>query len=165
MGSCRFTVRIYVSQILSSSLQSSSPQNHQELFNLRHAQLRNVVERIFGVSKRKFPILDQGTEFPLKTQTTLILAFLVIFTFNRIYDEESDDDFEPERDARIAMRETMEQGESFASRMRQLDVEETGALSGSVTPLEKNRADTRRDQIALAMWQSYQEELTRRSEL
>jgi DDE superfamily endonuclease len=28
------------------------PQNHQELFNLRHAQLRNVIECIFGILKR-----------------------------------------------------------------------------------------------------------------
>ena len=33
------------------------PQNKEELFNLRHAQLRNIVERIFGILKRHFRIL------------------------------------------------------------------------------------------------------------
>jgi len=33
------------------------PKNPKELFNLRHASLRNAIERIFGVVKRRFPIL------------------------------------------------------------------------------------------------------------
>ncbi len=41
---------------------SEKPQNPKELFNLRHAQLRNVVERIFGVVKKRFPVLTRATE-------------------------------------------------------------------------------------------------------
>src|SRR5215471_13726721 len=33
------------------------PRNEKELYNLRHASLRNVIERIFGVSKKRFKIL------------------------------------------------------------------------------------------------------------
>jgi len=33
---------------------TSRPVNAQELYNLRHAQLRNAVERIIGVLKRHF---------------------------------------------------------------------------------------------------------------
>ncbi|KAL7598542.1 uncharacterized protein LOC111904800 [Lactuca sativa] len=33
------------------------PQNSKELFNLRHASLRNTIERAFGVLKRRFPII------------------------------------------------------------------------------------------------------------
>ena len=33
------------------------PQNKEELFNLRHSSLRNAIERIFGVIKKRFPIL------------------------------------------------------------------------------------------------------------
>ncbi|XP_052627192.1 uncharacterized protein LOC122197547 [Lactuca sativa] len=39
------------------------PQNSKELFNLRHASLRNTIERAFGVLKRRFPIIrneDRG---------------------------------------------------------------------------------------------------------
>ena len=36
---------------------SFSPVNKEELFNLRHAQTRNVIECIFGVLKQHFRIL------------------------------------------------------------------------------------------------------------
>ena len=36
-----------------------------ELFNYRHASLRNVVERTFGVSKKRFCILDGMNNYPL----------------------------------------------------------------------------------------------------
>ncbi|POW19331.1 hypothetical protein PSHT_04753 [Puccinia striiformis] len=41
---------------------SLKPANPKELFNLRHASLRNVVERIFGCLKSKFKILTSPTE-------------------------------------------------------------------------------------------------------
>ncbi|GJY26317.1 putative nuclease HARBI1 [Tanacetum coccineum] len=34
-----------------------APQNPRELFNLRHASLRNSIERAFGVLKKRFPII------------------------------------------------------------------------------------------------------------
>ena len=34
------------------------PQGMKELFNRRHASLRNVIERCFGVLKARFPILN-----------------------------------------------------------------------------------------------------------
>jgi hypothetical protein len=34
------------------------PQNREELFNLRHSMLRNVVERTFGVAKKRFGVLS-----------------------------------------------------------------------------------------------------------
>ena len=42
---------------------ANKPQNKQELFNLRHAQLRNVIERIFGVLKKRFKILTRMESF------------------------------------------------------------------------------------------------------
>src|SRR5689334_19273528 len=41
------------------------PQNAKELFNLRHAQLRNVIERIFGVLKKRFAILNTPMQYPM----------------------------------------------------------------------------------------------------
>jgi len=38
-------------------LAGKKPENSKELFNLRHASKRNVIERIFGVVKRKYQIL------------------------------------------------------------------------------------------------------------
>ena len=43
------------------------PNNAKELFNLRHASLRNVIERIFGVVKQKFKILGFGIEYLVNT--------------------------------------------------------------------------------------------------
>ena len=37
----------------------NAPQTKEEIFNLRHSSLRNVVERIFGVYKRKFQCLKR----------------------------------------------------------------------------------------------------------
>jgi hypothetical protein len=45
------------------------PQTKEELFNLRHASLRNTIERYFAVLKRRFRILDRGREgYSRKTQ-------------------------------------------------------------------------------------------------
>jgi hypothetical protein len=38
------------------------PVNKEELFNLRHAQARNVIERIFEVLKKRWDILNQAPQ-------------------------------------------------------------------------------------------------------
>jgi hypothetical protein len=48
--------------------------DHKELFNYRHALLRNHIERIFGLFKRRFKILLTAQEYSLKTQAQLIPA-------------------------------------------------------------------------------------------
>ena len=52
-----------------------------ELFNLRHSELRNVVERTFGVLKRRFSILRTPPEYPLDIQVKLVYALVVIHNF------------------------------------------------------------------------------------
>jgi hypothetical protein len=64
----------------------------EELFNLRHAQLRSVIERIFGVVKRKFKILASAPEYTIPTQSKIILAVCVLWNFIRCHDP---DDAEP----------------------------------------------------------------------
>jgi hypothetical protein len=39
------------------------PQDHEELFNLRHSQLRNIIERAFGATKKKFKMFRQPSNF------------------------------------------------------------------------------------------------------
>ena len=53
-----------------------SPENAEELFNLRHASLRNVIERAFGVLKKRFPIISGGkaATYPVQTITDITLA-------------------------------------------------------------------------------------------
>ncbi|PLW51018.1 hypothetical protein PCANC_08125 [Puccinia coronata f. sp. avenae] len=38
------------------------PSNKEELFNLQHSSMRNVVERTFGVWKKQFPILSHALD-------------------------------------------------------------------------------------------------------
>src|SRR6266571_2412097 len=59
----------------------NSLQNYKELFNYRHAQLRNHVERIFGLFKRHFQVLMQVLEYSLDMQARLVPALAVLHNF------------------------------------------------------------------------------------
>ncbi|KAM0903096.1 hypothetical protein ACQ4PT_018891 [Festuca glaucescens] len=50
------------------------PKNPQELFNLRHAQLRNHVERIIGTLKKRFAVLKCATQYPIDSQAEIAIA-------------------------------------------------------------------------------------------
>ena len=67
------------------------PQNKEELFNLRHAKLRNVVERIFGVMKARFKILTIPRAFKLSAQARVVIALCtlhnILLSFNNKEDE------------------------------------------------------------------------------
>ncbi|CAL9024076.1 unnamed protein product [Prunus brigantina] len=59
------------------------PENENELFNLRHASLRNVIERIFGIFKSRFTIFKLAPPFLFKTQAELVLACAALHNFLR----------------------------------------------------------------------------------
>jgi hypothetical protein len=65
---------------------SCRPENKEELFNLRHSSLRNVVERIFGVIKRRFCILLIPPEYTMKVQARIPPALCALHNFIRRYD-------------------------------------------------------------------------------
>lgn len=65
-----------------------SPANKEELFNLRHSCARNVIERIFGVSKERFRAMLEGCEYPFPAQVKLISAMCLIHNFIRLHDAE-----------------------------------------------------------------------------
>ena len=44
--------------LLEWSNSSQEPKNPEEFFNLRHASLRNAIERIFGVLKKRFAFFN-----------------------------------------------------------------------------------------------------------
>jgi hypothetical protein len=50
------------------------PQNPKELFNHRHTQLRNHVERTLGVVNKRFPILKLATFHTLENQVKIPVA-------------------------------------------------------------------------------------------
>ena len=74
IGSFRGTKRRYSSE--------------KDLFNHRHAQLRNVVEHTFGVLKARFPILTRngGIPYPYKKQVQIVMACCIIHNFIRKVD-------------------------------------------------------------------------------
>ena len=49
-------------------LSDSNPTNYKELFNLRHSSARNVIERTFGLFKKRWAILRTTSWFDTKTQ-------------------------------------------------------------------------------------------------
>ncbi|XP_047147356.1 putative nuclease HARBI1 [Vigna umbellata] len=65
-------------------------QNARELFNHRHSSLRNVIERTFGVLKKRFPIIASGSEphYGLETMTDIILACCILHNFIRGVDRD-----------------------------------------------------------------------------
>ncbi|KAL0925637.1 hypothetical protein M5K25_004002 [Dendrobium thyrsiflorum] len=53
----------------------------QELFNHRHAQLRNVIERTFGIWNERFQVLTHMRQFPLTVQADLVIACAVLHNY------------------------------------------------------------------------------------
>jgi len=57
------------------------PENARELFNLRHASLRNAIERAFGIIKKRFPILVTMPSYPFRLQMQLVKCCFMIHNF------------------------------------------------------------------------------------
>lgn len=114
------------------------PQNPQELFNLRHSSLRNVIERTFGVVKKRFPLLVLMYSYPISTQVDLVLCIFYLHNFIRIHQYERDefdnfDENDEDRDVNI----------------RNIDVDDSDM-------------STFRDTMAQNMWNQYIEYLSHR---
>jgi len=113
---------------------NQKPQNRNELYNLRHASARNVIERVFGVMKRRFKIIREANGYDLKTNAKVMSALVALHNFLRHHDAddipepwtEDDDDDNPADN-------------------------ETGATGQAAT----RRISTLRDGIADAMWEEY----------
>jgi hypothetical protein len=119
------------------------PTNADELFNLRHASARNVIERIFGVLKRRFRILVYPPEISMDFQARIPAALAAIHNYIRIYDPTDLEDFKDSED--------MDPG-FFAGDL----------ATGQTRAAEKRSANKRRDDIASSMWAQYQAELQQR---
>ncbi len=58
-----------------------SPANKEELFNLRHAQARNVIERIFGVLKNWWDILNRPAQYSMTIQAKITRCLAAVHNF------------------------------------------------------------------------------------
>lgn len=124
------------------------PQNKEELFNLRHAQAQNVIEGIFGVLKRWFRILLIGPEYHPHIQARIVAALCAIHNFIRIYDAQEGplpDEHDPEH-----LNYTSHAGDTTVDQMG-------GAEHGVELDVVQ-----RRNSVAEAMWNAYQELLRKR---
>lgn len=70
------------------------PQTKEELFNLRHAQLRNCVERLFGAFKLRWSIVALGPQqgFSMRSQKRIIYALAALHNFAKDYGQSMEDD-------------------------------------------------------------------------
>jgi len=69
------------------------PANKEELFNLRHASLRNVIERAYGVIKKRFPALRSMASYPFHVQVDIVMSCFMLHNFirrNKEYNDEFD---------------------------------------------------------------------------
>lgn len=64
------------------------PQNRgQQLYNEAHIRTRNIIERVNGIIKRRFPILAYGCRLKLDTVLTIIVALAVLHNICREQNE------------------------------------------------------------------------------
>ena len=72
---------------------NQKPTKKEELFNLRHSSLRNVIERSFGVVKKRFLILTNMQSFEYQFQIVFVLSCFMLHNFikvNQGYDDKFD---------------------------------------------------------------------------
>ena len=115
---------------------SKRPETSEEIFNLRHSQARNVVERTFGVFKSRFQILKKGRDgFSLYTQMKLVYALTALHNFLNAHG------WNPEEEA--AQLEA--QDEDLTDPMAPRPAED----------IDDRAMRTRRDEIAGMIWRDY----------
>ncbi|WVZ94771.1 hypothetical protein U9M48_040630 [Paspalum notatum var. saurae] len=72
--------RVFMSQ---RSSRRSEYADYKEIFNHRHAILRNHIERAIGVLKKRFQILKVGAHYPIESQTKIPAAAAVFHNIIR----------------------------------------------------------------------------------
>ncbi|XP_023311855.1 putative nuclease HARBI1 [Anoplophora glabripennis] len=59
----------------------------QQLYNEAHIRTRNIIERLIGVWKRRFPVIAYGIRLKLETVKTVIIATTVLHNLAREMNE------------------------------------------------------------------------------
>ncbi|KAK6142040.1 hypothetical protein DH2020_013869 [Rehmannia glutinosa] len=63
---------------------NSIPQNPKEYFNMTHSKARNVIERAFGLLKKRWAILRSQSFYDIKVQNRIIMACVLLHNFIRL---------------------------------------------------------------------------------
>ena len=125
--------------------QASKLQTKQELFNLRHSSLRNIIELLFGVIKRRFRILQTAPEHPMRTQVGMIYALTALNNFIYHHNNSISDNIDNE----------------ITSEEASNDVEDKDEEDESSNHLEKDSkvVNAKREDIATQMWIQYRQHI------
>ncbi|CAN6697123.1 unnamed protein product [Malus baccata var. baccata] len=70
---------------------------HKEVFNHTHSSLRSIIERTFGVWKKKWSILRDMPNYPFNKQVKIVIATMALHNYIRRYSER-DRHFDDPRD-------------------------------------------------------------------
>ncbi|KAH9086350.1 hypothetical protein LEN26_020207 [Aphanomyces euteiches] len=128
---------------------NTRPQNSKELYNLRHAQLRNWIERIFGVLKKRFRILESPPEYPFSCQVDLVYSLCALH--NLIMELENDSHF-----ARLAEKARKKRERKLLKkRRRQRRRSNVTQNESEIAENHSEEAGAMRDAIATKMWGQY----------
>ncbi|KAF7314852.1 putative nuclease HARBI1-like protein [Mycena kentingensis (nom. inval.)] len=135
------------------------PRNFKELFNLRHAQLRNAVERIFGILKRRWAMFSRAPEYPAETQAQFVAAICALHNFIRVHDKDDQAEYDDDNPTRTSATRNGQPCRRESSLQDLVDNEPPEItpeqLGFSITNEERQRASARRDAIAQEMWTGY----------
>jgi DDE superfamily endonuclease len=114
------------------------PRNHKELFNLRHARLRNAIERIFGILKKRFKVLLLAQEYSFATQAQIVPAVAALHNFILAHNPNEELTTEDETEPNVDNED-----------------DDQGIHQAAVPYNERTRAGERRDRMAMEMWEDY----------
>lgn len=143
MGCCRRSVCALFDVFNIFLNKFNSPANAKELFNLRHAQARNVIERIFGVLKQRFKILLLPPHYPLDFQPRIPVALCALQNF--IQKTDSDEGTIP----------TDPYQSAYTPLPSNVDNDDDGGFITEDDDDASTEVKSRRINIANAMWESY----------
>lgn len=120
-------------------LASLKPANAKELFNLRHACLRNIIKRIFGVVKRRFQIFYKAPEYSQATQVDIVYAAMGLHNFIKMHPGNEEDIYSAP-----------------------VDIPHNTRSDGGIPTMQSSSAQMNnlRDRMAARMWEDYQIYLT-----
>ncbi len=144
------------------------PSTPEELFNLRHAQLRNAVERIFGVWKRRFKILNAPPEWRVASDWFSVIGALAVLhniirhvDGDSVAEKELTEEVTRELEWRRMTAVFADDGGGRAVEDEDEGEEQEEERDGDMTP-ERRAAVEWRNGIRDELWRDYLAELARR---
>jgi len=122
------------------------PVDKEELFNLRHASARNIIEQIFGVVKRHFHILLISSEYKIEIQARIPTALCALHNYICAHDPHEG----PLPHTAVVNDNPVHQGLGHAGDQLEANDSDIAGPSHAV------EGGAFRDRIATQMWEDYQ---------